>query len=57
MTIERMKTILEEIKEYCYETECRQCMLRDADDRCNLKRYEPKDYDLKYINDFMLFEE
>lgn len=56
MTIERMKLILEELKEYCYETACNHCMLRDDDNRCNLMKHEPKDYELKYIDDFMLFE-
>lgn len=56
MTIERMMTILEELKEYCEMTECRKCMLRNDDDRCNLMKHEPQDYELKYIGDFMIFE-
>ena len=57
MTIERMKMILEELKEYCYETDCKHCMLRNTDSRCNLMKHKPEDYELKYIEDFMLFEE
>ncbi len=57
MTIERMVTILEELKAYCYETECRKCMLRNDDNMCNLTEHEPKDYELKYIGDFMIFED
>lgn len=57
MTIERMINILEELKEYCNTTTCNCCMLRDYDNKCNLMKYEPQDYELRYIGDFMLFED
>lgn len=57
MTIERMINILEELKEYCGERMCSNCMLRNDDGKCNLMEYEPQDYELKYIGDFMIFED
>lgn len=57
MTIERMINILQELKEYCSLTMCSNCMLRNDDDKCNLMEHEPQDYELKYMGDFMLFED
>lgn len=57
MTIERMIDILQELKEYCSTTMCSNCMLRNDDNKCNLMEHEPQDYELKYMGDFMLFED